>query len=243
MWSVIEQIEDEFIDHEDIHGLVRFHAGLHRPDTDLTRLTPFDLLAGVMQALGGYDQHWHPATEQHPPLGAEVTVHDAYAALDLVTSAEVWLERAELVLTEHLRDAGETWTDINNGEGGNAAQQRYRRIGGTRTWPTRRPRPGRTYGGRVLPYVQPDGRPWGVTETGQVRHWLERDRWFPFVSNNPTEGHRAFALCSRAVEPLDLVAAAKAGRTDVAEMAELPLCAACHRLDTDFAAPGTRQST
>ncbi|MEW1551291.1 hypothetical protein [Streptomyces tsukubensis] len=51
-------------------------------------------------------------------------------------------DRAEVRMTEALMDAGLSWDEVGRATGRTskqAAQQRYRRLGGTRTWPTRRP--------------------------------------------------------------------------------------------------------
>jgi hypothetical protein len=51
-------------------------------------------------------------------------------------------DRAEIRMTEALMDSGLSWADVGQATGRpskQAAQQRYRRLGGTRTWPTRRP--------------------------------------------------------------------------------------------------------
>ena len=48
----------------------------------------------------------------------------------------------EVRMTEALMDAGLSWEEVGRATGRpskQAAQQRYRRLGGTRTWPTRRP--------------------------------------------------------------------------------------------------------
>ena len=75
-------------------------------------------------------------------------------------------------------------------------------------------------------------RPWGVSKTGSVRHHLERDRWFPILASLPAYGHRAFAACTRRIEVLDEAALRNAvEREDVDRIGELPLCAACERLD------------
>ncbi|MGW3427945.1 hypothetical protein ACWDHW_08310 [Streptomyces melanosporofaciens] len=51
-------------------------------------------------------------------------------------------DSVELRMTEALMNAGLTWAEVARATGRSskqAAQQRYRRLGGTRTWPTRRP--------------------------------------------------------------------------------------------------------
>ena len=51
-------------------------------------------------------------------------------------------DHIEVRMTEALMDSGMSWEDVGQATGRpskQAAQQRYRRLGGTRTWPTRRP--------------------------------------------------------------------------------------------------------
>jgi hypothetical protein len=51
-------------------------------------------------------------------------------------------DHIEVRMTEALMDAGRSWQEVGRATGRpskQAAQQRYRRLGGTKTWPTRRP--------------------------------------------------------------------------------------------------------
>ncbi|MEV6133149.1 hypothetical protein AB0M05_41225 [Streptomyces violaceusniger] len=51
-------------------------------------------------------------------------------------------DHIEVRMTESLMDTGLSWEEVGRATGRpskQAAQQRYRRLGGTRTWPTRRP--------------------------------------------------------------------------------------------------------
>lgn len=51
-------------------------------------------------------------------------------------------DHIEVRMTEALMDGGLSWEAVGRATGRSskqAAQQRYRRLGGTRTWPTRRP--------------------------------------------------------------------------------------------------------
>jgi hypothetical protein len=51
-------------------------------------------------------------------------------------------DHIEVRMTESLMDAGQSWEEVGRATGRpskQAAQQRYRRLGGTRRWPTRRP--------------------------------------------------------------------------------------------------------
>lgn len=51
-------------------------------------------------------------------------------------------DHIEVRMTEALMDAGLSWEEVGRATGRpskQAAQQRYRRLGGTKNWPTRRP--------------------------------------------------------------------------------------------------------
>ncbi|MGW7597237.1 hypothetical protein [Streptomyces antimycoticus] len=51
-------------------------------------------------------------------------------------------DHIEVRMTEALMDSGQSWEEVGRATGRpskQAAQQRYRRLGGTKTWPTRRP--------------------------------------------------------------------------------------------------------
>lgn len=81
------------------------------------------------------------------PCSDEVTANDAHAALLLIPRERRYLDLKEQELIEAAMDRGSTWEELGklyqgrNGEGisRQAMQQRYRRLGGTRTWPTRKP--------------------------------------------------------------------------------------------------------
>jgi hypothetical protein len=76
------------------------------------------------------------------PCGDAVSAADVIAALRLVPGERRDLDFAEAALIEAARDRGETWESLGAALGtrsGQAMQQRYKRLGGTRTWPTRRP--------------------------------------------------------------------------------------------------------
>jgi hypothetical protein len=73
-------------------------------------------------------------------LPSDVTAADAIAALRLIPGEHAALEASERQLIEAARDRSETWESLGAALGkrsGQAMQQRYRRIGGRRTWPTR----------------------------------------------------------------------------------------------------------
>ncbi|GAA2778262.1 hypothetical protein [Saccharopolyspora taberi] len=74
-------------------------------------------------------------------------------------------------------------------------------------------------------------RPWGISRTGRVRHYLERDRWWPIYTTPPLRGHRGFAACTRRVTVYDLDAVFGYLERDVdnAEVATWPLCSYCQQ--------------
>jgi hypothetical protein len=81
------------------------------------------------------------------PGADEGRADDAIAALQLVVDERGRLDQFERWLIEAARDAGKSWEWLGLALGrgsGQAAQQRYQRIGGQRTWPTPRPAPPRT---------------------------------------------------------------------------------------------------
>lgn len=76
------------------------------------------------------------------PGAEEVTAADAVAGLRLLPGERWVLDLIERDLIEAALDRGETWESLGAALGGRsrqAMQQRYRRLGGSRTWPTRRP--------------------------------------------------------------------------------------------------------
>ena len=78
-----------------------------------------------------------------PLTGEQVTADDVVDALRLVPGEHVSLEAQERRLIETARDRGLSWTDLGERLGGRspqAMQQRYKRLGGERSWPAgRRP--------------------------------------------------------------------------------------------------------
>ena len=74
-------------------------------------------------------------------LPTDVSNADMLDAIVLLDSVRNSANVVEQVLIEKLKDRGVTWEQIGAhlGKGANAAQQRYRRVGGKSTWPTRRP--------------------------------------------------------------------------------------------------------
>lgn len=74
--------------------------------------------------------------------GEHVSANAASIMLSRVAMLRDELDRVECRLTEAILDAGGSWDDVATRTGRSArqgAQRRYRRLGGTRTWPTRRP--------------------------------------------------------------------------------------------------------
>ena len=74
--------------------------------------------------------------------GTPVSANAATIMLGKLALVRDEVDRVELRLTEAALDAGGSWEDIATAtERGSrqGAQRRYRRLGGTRTWPTRRP--------------------------------------------------------------------------------------------------------
>lgn len=97
------------------------------------------------------------SSSDHPPLlhdlldavcinltqddGQELTADDLVDALRIVPDQRARLELDERQLLEAALDRGETWESLAERLGWRsrqALQQRYRRLGGKRTWPTRR---------------------------------------------------------------------------------------------------------
>ncbi|SFQ26161.1 hypothetical protein SAMN05421854_1101, partial [Amycolatopsis rubida] len=75
------------------------------------------------------------------PDPADVTVGDLVGALRLFPEHAVDLKRAERALIEAAMDRGSSWDALGRELGGRSRQamyQHYRRIGGTRSWPTTR---------------------------------------------------------------------------------------------------------
>lgn len=74
--------------------------------------------------------------------GLEYTADEAVAALRLMPGVYRALQADEVELTEAARDSGVTWKALGEELGDRSpqsVQQRYKRLGGIRVWPTRRP--------------------------------------------------------------------------------------------------------
>lgn len=72
-----------------------------------------------------------------PTTGAHPSIGDAYKKL---TEQRQQLDAAERALIETARDNGASWAELAEALGfgtRQAIQQRYKRIGGQRNWPTR----------------------------------------------------------------------------------------------------------
>lgn len=74
-----------------------------------------------------------------------------------------------------------------------------------------------------------DGRMCGVARKGNVRHYLEDNRWQPYDQGL---GNRGFAGCDDKLEIYDVAGIAQLGRQDLAEaeaVIRLPICQNCQR--------------
>lgn len=72
----------------------------------------------------------------------EVSVSAATVVMRMIGTIRDELDHVEVRMTEAMLDAGLSWDEVGSITGRTsrqAAQQRYRRLGGARTWPTRRP--------------------------------------------------------------------------------------------------------
>ncbi|BAE46333.1 hypothetical protein [Rhodococcus erythropolis] len=86
------------------------------------------------------------------------------------------LDAAECALIETARDNGASWADLAEALGfgtKQALQQRYKRIGGQRNWPTRKP-----FNGLA------SGIPWGEIPGPDP----DREKWAPDSSYDPEKG-------------------------------------------------------
>lgn len=82
----------------------------------------------------------NPEIQAELGLPSDVSAADVIVALDHIKDEHTALDVCERLLIEAARDRGETWDSLGAALGkrsGQAMQQRYRRIGGRRTWPTR----------------------------------------------------------------------------------------------------------
>lgn len=69
----------------------------------------------------------------------QVTADDTVDALRLISGERMSIDYRELRLIEAARDRGLSWPELGKRLGGRTAQamqQRYRRLGGERSWPT-----------------------------------------------------------------------------------------------------------
>ena len=77
------------------------------------------------------------------PTAEEVTIDDAAVGLGVVPQAREELDATEIALIEIALDRGATWEGLARrgaASSGEALRRRYRRLGGTRSWPAGRPR-------------------------------------------------------------------------------------------------------
>ncbi len=97
---------------------------------------PHDPIHGLLTAARIY------ATDQE--AGTPVSANAATVMLGKLTGVRDEIDRVEARLTEAALDAGGSWDDVaaaTDRGSRQGAQRRYRRLGGARTWPTRRPEP------------------------------------------------------------------------------------------------------
>lgn len=123
-------------------ALYQFTIGDRRP-----RVSPHDALGDLYMVLTGGWTDSPMTTAAALPSRDQIPVSDVLAALRLVPGERSALEEIERTLIEAALDRGETWAtlakQLSYGTRQNL-QQRYRRLGGKRTWPSG-PRPtGRT---------------------------------------------------------------------------------------------------
>lgn len=123
-------------------ALYQFTIGDRRP-----RVASRDALGDLYMVLTGGWPDSPYATAVALPSGDQIPVGDVLAALRLVPGERSALEEIERTLIEAALDRGETWATLANQLGYGTRQnlqQRYRRLGGRRSWPSG-PRPtGRT---------------------------------------------------------------------------------------------------
>jgi hypothetical protein len=112
--------------------------------------SPHDAVVGLHTSLnarpngrdGGIDAREYAA--QGFPVAVDVPCEDVLAGLRLIPGERRYLDRIELGCIEEALDRGATWGDIADVlvlPSDDAARMRYRRLGGTRTWPPgRKPR-------------------------------------------------------------------------------------------------------
>lgn len=102
-----------------------------------------EALAGLIGALT-----WHSEDDPHISLpGADaVTVEDTYAGLRIISHERRYLDRNEALVIEAAKDRGATWEqlgqELDPPVSGQASQQRYKRLGGKKSWPSTPPRRG-----------------------------------------------------------------------------------------------------
>lgn len=103
-------------------------------------------LRSIVVAIDSPPGDTHQAALQLPSSD-EVTLDDALSALLLIPDERRVLDMYEVALIEAAMDRGATWEQVGSFYRGNSAagvsrqsaQRRYRRLGGQKTWPTRRP--------------------------------------------------------------------------------------------------------
>lgn len=94
---------------------------------------------GITRAVKGDD---HLQDLLGLPKADAVTVDDIVAALYLIEHQRFHTDHDERELIEAAKDRGETWEQLGQrlGRSSQAMQQRYKRLGGTKSWPSPPPR-------------------------------------------------------------------------------------------------------
>lgn len=109
--------------------------------------------------------------------GQGLTTSDLIDGLRIIPDERVRLELRERQLLEAALDRGETWESLAKQLGWRsrqALQQRYRRLGGTRTWPTRRAAETPWFGQLLRWHRSPRG--WAADHAGRTYEIVKLDR-------------------------------------------------------------------
>lgn len=104
-------------------------------------MTFHDAILGVQRAQEAMRDENSARTQTLMGLPVHVPAEDIVGALQLLPAERDRLDTYERTLIESALDSGMSWSELATALGRSsrqAMQQRYRRVGGTRTWPTRR---------------------------------------------------------------------------------------------------------
>lgn len=109
-----------------------------KPNRDYP-VRPAEALEGLLGALTWGD--YHPERRGMPGADA-VTIDDISDGLVLTDFLHMMLRADERTLIEIAKDRGMTWAQLGKifGQSGQATQQRYKRLGGAKSWPSPPPR-------------------------------------------------------------------------------------------------------